>query len=84
MAEINDYLSKLYYAESPAYRYVESCMKMFYLISRHVYSRIYLDVESYNNICQNKDIKTRMPRKKKERSLFRYASILNFDISVLY
>ena len=56
-AEINDYLAELYYDNEYAYRYVESFLKIFYLIFGQAYSRNYLDVDSYNMLCVNKDTK---------------------------
>lgn len=64
VAEINDYLGMLYYDEERAYRYVESFLKMFYLIFGQAYSRNYLDVDTYNKLCVNKDIRIRMPKMK--------------------
>lgn len=64
VAEINDYLSMLYYEEGRAYKYVESFLKMFYLIFGQAYSRNYLDVDSYNKLCVNKDTKIHMPKMK--------------------
>lgn len=64
VAEIQDYLSFLYYAEGRAYRYVESFLKMFYLIFGQAYSRNYLDVDTYNKLCINKDTKIHMPKMK--------------------
>lgn len=64
VAEINDYLSSLYYAEGRAYKYVESFLKMFYLIFGQAYSRNYLDVDTYNKLCINKDTKIHMPKMK--------------------
>lgn len=64
VAEINDYLSYLYYVEGRAYSYVESFLKMFYLIFGQAYSRNYLDVNTYNKLCINKDIKIHMPKRK--------------------
>lgn len=64
VAEINDYLSKLYYTEGRAYKYVESFLKMFYLIFGQAYSRNYLDVDTYNKLCINKDTKIHMPKMK--------------------
>lgn len=63
-AEINDYLEKMYYTEGLAFRYVESFLKMFYLIFGQAYSRNYLDMDTYNKLCVNKDIRIRMPRPK--------------------
>ena len=57
VAEIQDYLSFLYYSEGRAYRYVEAFLKMFYLIFGQAYSRNYLDVDTYNKLCINKDTK---------------------------
>lgn len=64
VAEINDYLTMLYYEEGRAYKYVESFLKMFYLIFGQAYSRNYLDVDTYNKLCVNKDTKIHMPKMK--------------------
>lgn len=63
-AEVNDYLSMLYYTEGRAYRYVEGFLKMFYLIFGQAYSRNYLDVDIYNKLCVNKDVRICMPKMK--------------------
>ena len=62
VADINDYLAELYYTEGRAYRYVESFLKMFYLIFGQAYSRNYLDVDTYNKLCVNKDVRIHMPK----------------------
>ena len=54
-AEVNDYLSDLYYVESFSYQYTEAFLKMFYLIFGQAYSRNYLEVDTYNKLCVNKD-----------------------------
>lgn len=64
VSNINDYLAYLYYEESRAYKYVESFLKMFYLILGQAYSRNYLDVDAYNTLCVNKNSKIRMPKMK--------------------
>ena len=64
VAEVNDYLSFLYYNEGRAYKYVEGFLKMFYLIFGQAYSRNYLDVDVYNKLCVNKDVRIRMPKMK--------------------
>lgn len=64
VAEVNDYLANLYYTEGRAYRYVEGFLKMFYLIFGQAYSRDYLDVDSYNKLCVNKDVRISMPKMK--------------------
>jgi Phage integrase family. len=64
VGEINDYLADLYYKEGYAYRYVESFLKMFYLIFGQAYSRNYMDVDRYNKMCINKDTKIHMPKLK--------------------
>ena len=64
VAEIVDYLSFLYYQEDRAYSYVESFLKMFYLILGQAYSRNYLDVDTYNTLCVNKNTKIHMPKRK--------------------
>lgn len=61
-AEINDYLADLYYKQGYSFRYVESFLKVFYLIFGQAYSRNYLDVDSYNKLCVNKDTKIHMPK----------------------
>ena len=66
VAEINDYLAELYFQEGLSWRYVERFLKMFYLIFGQAYSRNYLDVDSYNKICKNKDTKIHMPKLKAE------------------
>ena len=64
VAEVNDYLSFLYYNEGRAYKYVEGFLKMFYLIFGQAYSRNYLEVDVYNKLCVNKDVRIRMPKMK--------------------
>ena len=61
-AEINDYLAELYFEHEYAYRYVESFLKVFYLIFGQAYSRNYIDVDTYNKLCVNKDTKIHMPK----------------------
>ncbi|MBQ1565553.1 MAG: hypothetical protein IIZ82_05430 [Clostridia bacterium] len=55
VAEINDYLAELYFNVGFSFRYTESFLKMFYLIFGQAYSRDYMDVDSYNKMCLNKD-----------------------------
>ena len=62
VAEINDYLTNLYYVDNRAYSYTESFLKMFYLIFGQAYSRNYLSAEQYDKLCKNKDTKIRMPK----------------------
>ena len=57
VSEITDYLASLYYQEERAYLYVEAFLKMFYLIFGQAYSRNYLDVDTYNTLCVNKNTK---------------------------
>lgn len=64
VAEIQDYLAELYYIENRAYSYTESFLKMFYLIFGQAYSRNYLDIDTYNKLCINKDTKIHMPKLK--------------------
>jgi len=66
VAEVNDYLSDLYYKEGLSFRYVESFLKMFYLIFGQAYSRNYLDIDTYSKLCKNKDTKIHMPKLKDE------------------
>ena len=61
VAEIDDYLSELYYIDGLSFSYVESFLKMFYLIFGQAYSRNYLDVDTYN-----KGTKISMPKLKTE------------------
>lgn len=64
VAEVNDYLSALYYIDGRSWRYVESFLKMFYLIFGQAYSRNYLSVEQHNRLCVNKDSRIQMPKMK--------------------
>ena len=66
MAEVEDYLAELYYTNGLAYKYVESFLKMFYLIFGQAYSRNYLDVDTYSKLCLNKGTKISMPKIKTE------------------
>ncbi len=67
--EILDYLTELYYDNQYSYQYVESFLKMFYLIFGQAYSRNYLDVDIYNKLCVNKDTKIKMPKLKVDDDL---------------
>lgn len=62
--EVNDYLAELYYVEGFSYQYVESFLKMFYLIFGQAYSHDHLEVTAYNKLCTNKNTKIRMPKLK--------------------
>jgi len=64
VSEVMDYLSLLYCQEGRAYKYVEAFLKMFYLIFGQAYSRNYLDVDTYNTLCVNKNTKIHMPKMK--------------------
>lgn len=64
VAEVQDYLAELYYTDNRAYTYTESFLKMFYLIFGQAYSRNYLDIDTYNKLCINKDTKIHMPKLK--------------------
>lgn len=66
VVEVNDYLSQLYYTEGRAYKYVESFLKMFYLIFGQAYSRNYLDVDTYNKLCVMKEVRISMPKMKND------------------
>ena len=65
-AEVNDYLSDLYYVEGFSYQYTEAFLKMFYLIFGQAYSRNYLEVDTHNKLCVNKDTRIKMPKMKTE------------------
>ena len=69
VAEVNDYLARLYFDEGRAYRYVEGFLKMFYLIFGQAYLRNFLDVDVYNKLCVNKDTRIRMPKLKADEDL---------------
>lgn len=79
VAEINDYLTDLYYVDGYAYKYVESFLKMFYLIFGQAYSRDYLDVDIYNKLCLNKGTKICMPKLKIDEDL----DIVSFNMEEL-
>lgn len=68
-AEVVDYLTELYCGRGLSYRYVESFLKQFYLLFGQAYSRNYLDVDSYNKLCINKDTKIHMPKLKTDDDL---------------
>ena len=68
-AEVVDYLTELYYTNNFSYRYVESFLKILYLIFGQAYSRNYLAVEVYNKLCVNKDTKIHMPKLKVDDDL---------------
>ena len=68
-AEIQDYLVSLYYDNGLAYRYVESFLKMFYLVFGQAYSRGYLDHDTYCRLTKNKDTKIHMPKLKIDEDL---------------
>jgi integrase len=65
-AEVIDYLTELYCVEGYSHQYTEGFLKMFYLIFGQAYSRNYLEVDTYNKLCVNKDTKIRMPKLKTE------------------
>ena len=64
VGEIVDFLSWLYYDLSYSYSYVEGFLKMFYLILGQAYSRNYLDVQTYNKLCVDKNTRIKMPKMK--------------------
>lgn len=66
VAEVTDYLKELYYDNNLSFMYVEGFLKMFYLIFGQAYSRNYLDADTYNKLCVNKDTKIHMPKMKGE------------------
>ncbi len=63
-AEVCDYLAELYYVNDYSYMYVESFLKMFYLIFGQAYSRGYMGIDEYDRLCKNKDTKIHMPKLK--------------------
>ena len=75
VAEINDYLTELYYVEGRAYKYVEGFLKMFYLIFGQAYSRGYLELDTYNKLCMTKDARIQMPKMKVDEE----TDIIDYD-----
>lgn len=75
VAEIKDYLERLYYVEGRSFGYVEGFLKMFYLIYGQAYTRSYIDVNTYNKFCVNKDTKISMPKMKADED----ADIVSFS-----
>lgn len=69
LAEIQDYLSNKYYVEGYSYRYVQSFLKMFYLLFGQAYNRNYIPAELYNQFCVNRETKIRMPKIKSDEDL---------------
>ena len=56
-ADISDYLSDLYYVQGLSYKYVESFLKMFYLIYGQAYNRNYISSEElYICVINSKSI----------------------------
>lgn len=74
LAEIQDYLANKYYVEGYSFRYIQSFLKMFYLLFGQAYSRNYIPAELYNKFCVNKETKIRMPKQKTDEDL----SIVSF------
>ena len=68
-ADVVDYLGELYYVDEYSYQYVESFLKMFYLVFGQAYSRGYLSVDAYDKLCKNKDTKIHMPKLKVDDDL---------------
>lgn len=69
VGEINDYLIELYFNRGFAYRYVESFLKMFYLIYGQAFSHGMLDEETYHKLCVNRNTKIHMPQIKKDEDM---------------
>ncbi len=69
VAEINDYLTHLYYVEGRSYQYVEGFLKMFYLIFGQAYARNYLTLDAYNKLCILKEVRIKMPPMKTDEDL---------------
>lgn len=82
VADINDYLAELYYEKGYSYRYTESFLKMFYLILGQAYSRNYLDIDSYNKLCTNKDTKIHMPKLKTDED-FEIVTFSKKELTIL-
>ena len=76
-------LSFLYYQEDRAYSYVESFLKMFYLIFGQAYSRNYLDVDAYNTLCVNKNTKIHMPKRKIDEDDEMHQHICGLQVEVV-
>lgn len=64
VADVQDFLAELYCVKGYAYGYVEGFLKQFYLIFGQAYSRNYLDIDTYNKLCVNKNTKIKMPTKR--------------------
>ncbi len=75
IAQVNDYLSELYYTHDYSYQYVESFLKFFYLVFGQAYTRNYLSMSDYSKLCVNKDTKIKMPKLKANDEL----EIIFFD-----
>ena len=69
VAEVNNYLSDLYYLDGYSYAFVESFLKFFYLIFGQAHSREYMDSEKYNKMCVDKNVRIRMPKLKIDEDL---------------
>ena len=62
VAEVNDYLTELYYVDDYTYKYTESFLKIFYLIFGQAYSRNYLSIDIYSKIRISLRIERRSAR----------------------
>ena len=63
-AEINDFLSDLYYKEGYSYGYVESFIKFFYLLYGQAFTRGYISADLYARMTKSQSSKIHMPNKK--------------------
>lgn len=63
-AEINDFLSDLYYKEGYSYGYVESFIKFFYLLYGQAFTRGYISADLHARMTKSKSSKIHMPNKK--------------------
>lgn len=72
-AEINNYLKELYYQGDKynpqanySYKYVESFLKLFYLLFSTAYSADFISVEKYGKLILDKNTKIKMPKIQQE------------------
>ncbi len=75
IAEVNDYLTELYCDEGHSHAYVETFLRLFYLLFGQAFSRNYLDLDTYNKLCINKSTRIHMPKKSVEE----YKDIIIFN-----
>ena len=75
--------SILYYQEGRAYGYVESFLKMFYLIFGQAYVRNYIDIDKYTKLGKIVVMTTQVPNEGSDIAIYQVGHILKQNPNVL-